>query len=299
MTSDLPNGVITASLTPMHEDFSVDHKRLISHCRWLLDQGSDGIALLGTTGEANSLSIKERMQILDAVVDAGISPFRLLVGTGCCAFPDSVELTRHALEYKVGGVLMLPPFYYKEVSDNGLFASFANIIERIGSDALRIYLYHFPKMSATPLSHNLIEELLKHYPSVVAGIKDSSGDWNNMRTMTDRFPGFRVYAGTEQFLLDILRIGGTGCISATTNVTIPLAARVYTMRDREIANELQQQLTKIRLDLQQYSFIPALKALTANRTGDEDWNFMRPPHLSMSRRERVNIVKLVAQTAEI
>ena len=215
-------GVMAASLTPMKDDLTIDHERLIAHCRWLLDNGCNAIAFMGTTGEANSLSVAERMIALDAVLEAGIAPELLMVGTGCCALPDTLALTRHAIAQGVGGMLMLPPFYYKGVSEEGVFAAFDAAIQRVGHDGLRIYLYHFPQMSGVPFSHALIERLLKKYPDVIAGIKDSSGDFENMRSMAAHFPGFDVFAGTERYLLDIMRAGGVGCISASANVTCPL-----------------------------------------------------------------------------
>ena len=287
--SEFPKGVAAAALTPMKADFSVDHERLVAHCRWLLDEGCNGIALMGTTGEANSLDAAERMALLEAVVEAGIAKHRLMVGTGCCSFPETVALTRHALELGVHNVLMLPPFYYKKVSDDGLFASFAHVIEQVGDDNLRLYLYHFPNMSSIPLSFGLIERLLERYPGVVAGIKDSSRDWQHSAAMIERFPGFRVYPGTEQFLLNALRAGGPGCISATTNVTGSLAARVYASRNAAGVDALQGHLTEMRLALQEYPAVPALKALIASYYGDEAWTHVRPPHLPLDSATRVSL----------
>ncbi|MBN1828180.1 MAG: dihydrodipicolinate synthase family protein, partial [Deltaproteobacteria bacterium] len=222
--SQLPDGVFAATLTPLTKDLSIDHYSLILHMKGLLANGCDGIGFMGTTGEATSFSVSERIKALEAVLGAGIAPRKLLVGTGCAAFSDAVALTFHAVRCGVGGVLVLPPFYYKGVSDEGLFRYYAEIIERTSDPGIRIYLYHFPKMTALPLSEQLIGRLLKAFPGIVAGIKDSGGDWNNMKLLTERFPGFRVYAGTERFLLDILQTGGPGCISATTNITSPMAA---------------------------------------------------------------------------
>ena len=185
------SGVLAAVLTPLNADLSPDLDRLLRHCRWLIDNGCDGLAVLGTTGEANSFSVDERIAILDGLAEAGIPGDRLLPGTGCCALTDSVSLTRRAVELGAAGVLMLPPFYYKDVSDAGLFATFAEIIERVGDSRLRIYLYHFPRMSAVPFSHALIEDLLKRYPDTVAGMKDSSGDLANMAGAARAFPRLR------------------------------------------------------------------------------------------------------------
>src|SRR5580765_8183905 len=202
-----PRGVLVPAVTPFHPDLSVDAERFVDHCRWLLAEGASGLAVFGTTSEANALSIGERTDLLERLIDAGIPAGVLLPGTGCCALPDTVTLTRHATQNGCFGVLMLPPFYYKGVSDDGLFASFAEVIERVGDARLRIYLYHIPPVSMVPISLALIERLLERYPGTIAGIKDSSGDWNNTRAMLERFQprGFDVFAGAESFLLATLR----------------------------------------------------------------------------------------------
>ncbi len=280
-----PEGVFAATLTPMNADLSVNHALLIDHCKWLLAHGVNGIAVSGTTGEANSLSVAEKMIMLDALIAGGIPANKLIVGTGCCAFPDAVALTRHALNHCVAGTLMLPPFYYKDVSDNGVFASYNEVIQRVGNESLRIYLYHFPKMGAVPLGLDLIQRLLARYPDQIAGIKDSSGDLSNMKAMVDTFPDFRVFAGTEAFLLDILRAGGVGCISASVNLTGFLAGRVFDHWQEEEADALQSHLTTIRHMLQEHPFIPMLKGLMTRYTEYADWQYMRPPHVLSSQNE--------------
>jgi 4-hydroxy-tetrahydrodipicolinate synthase len=278
----LPDGVFAAALTPLRSDFSIDHDAFAAHCRWLLASGCDGVAPMGTTGEANSFSVAERIEALDRLAASGIPLERLLIGTGCAAIPDTVVLTRHAIAHGVGGVLVLPPFYYKNVSDDGLFAAFDQVIQRVASNRLKLYLYHFPQMSGVPLSQALIGRLVERYPDTVVGMKDSSGDWNNMKTACERFPGFRVYAGTETLLLPILRTGGAGCISATTNVTCALAAEVYAKRATPQAESLQQRLSAAREAFEKFPAIAALKRLTAERTGHEAWRLPRPPHLVLA-----------------
>ncbi len=212
-------GVLSPVVTPFDSELRPDRERFVRHCRWLIDQGV-GLAVFGTNSEANSMSVAEKIALLDALIDAGLPPARMMPGTGCCAFTDSVELTRHALRRRCAGVLMLPPFYYKGVPDNGLFRSYAEIIERVGESDLRIYLYHIPPVSQVPISLALIERLLQAYPGTIAGIKDSSGDWSNTQAMLERFQPreFDVFAGSETFLLATLRGGGAGCITATGNV---------------------------------------------------------------------------------
>ena len=283
--SQLPCGVFAASLTPQNKDLRVNYKKLIEHCQWLLTHGCHGIAVLGTTGEANSFALKERMELLDVLVKASIPPNVMLVGTGCCALPDTVDLTKHAIDHGVGGVLVLPPFYYKNVSEDGVFQVFDQLIQQVGDEHLSIYLYHLPKMTGVPFSYSLIQRLIQNYPGTIVGMKDSSGDWNNMKLICEHFPDFKVYAGSEQFLLDILRIGGAGCITATTNVTCPLARKVFDNWESEEADTLQKQLTEIRLAIQQYPLIPALKSIMANSTNHEDWLYMRPPHVQLRNKD--------------
>src|SRR5512134_1499201 len=178
MSEQRIRGILSPVVTPFKADLGPDPERFIRHCRWLLSQNV-GLAVFGTNSEANSLSADERIELLDRLVGAGLDPARMMPGTGCCALPDTVRLTAHAMKAGCAGVLMLPPFYYKGVSDEGLFRSFAEVIERVGDRRLRVYLYHIPPVAQVPITLGLIERLLKAYPDTVAGIKDSSGDWNN------------------------------------------------------------------------------------------------------------------------
>lgn len=274
----LPAGVFAASLTAFRADGQVDRARTLAHARWLLDHGCDGLAPLGTTGEANSLSVPERLDLVEALVDGGLPPERLLVGTGCCALPDTVALTRQAVARGVGGVLVLPPFYYKQVTDEGLFAYFAALIDQVGDARLRLYLYHFPQMTGVPFSPRLVERLHTAWPEVVVGMKDSSGDFASMQAVCAALPGFRLYAGTERLLLDVLRAGGAGCISATTNLTCRLAAQVFaTWKSDATPDALQGSLAKVRQIIEVHPMIPALKHLLAAGRDEAVWRHLRPP----------------------
>lgn len=281
MTStQLVGGVFAASLTPMTPTGAPDHAMAVGHCRWLLDNGCDGLAPLGTTGEANSQSLADRMALIKAIAAAGIPSSRVVVGTGGCALGDTVALTRCAVDAGYPNALVLPPFYYKGVSDDGLFAYYAALIERVGDPGFRLYLYHFPQMSTVPLSPDLIGRLRDAFGDVVAGLKDSSGDWSYTENLLDTFPGFRVFSGTEQFLSDNLAAGGAGCISATVNVTAPLAARVLRAEPAE-RERLQRELTAIRLVLQGFPTIPALKRILEWHTGNPAWRHVLPPLLAL------------------
>lgn len=283
--TNLPDGVFAASVTPLKKDFSIDHEALLNHCKWLLANGNNGICFMGTTGEANSFSLQERMNALDYLIEKGMDPQKLLVGTGCCALPDTIALTKHAVSKKVGGVLMLPPFYYKGLTDDGLTHYFKLVIEGVSNPDLKIYLYHFPKMTGVPFTVSFVRNLVKLYPDTVVGMKDSSGDWNNMETICREIPGFKLYAGTEKYFLDVIKAKGAGVISATTNLTGSLAAEVYAHRNDNNVDELQTQLTAARLAFEGASFISSVKHVLAHRTQNLDWLNIRPPNSNLTQQQ--------------
>lgn len=283
------SGVFSPVVTPFKVDLGADAGRLIRQCRWLLSQNC-GLAVFGTNSEANSLSIGEKIDLLDALADGGIDTSRMMPGTGACAIPDTVRLTAHAVKRGCAGVLMLPPFYYKGVSDDGLFGSFAEVIERVGDARLRIYLYHIPPVAQVPITLTLIERLLKAYPDTVVGIKDSSGDWSNTEAMLKAFPGFAVFAGSESFLLATMRGGGAGCISATANIN-PAAIAALQANWRSPAAEAQQAgLDEIRGVTQKYPMIPALKQAVAHFSGDAEWARVRPPLVELTADQKAGLI---------
>jgi len=294
-----PKGVLAAVLTPMHEDLRPDHEAFAAHCHRLLATGCHGLSVFGTTGEANSLSVNERLAALEALVEKGVPMETLLPGTGSCALTDTVRLSRAALEAGATGVLVLPPFYYKDVGDDGLFRFFAEVVERVGEEGLRLYLYHIPQLTGVELGLPLISRLIDAYPGVVVGTKDSSGDRMRIMTLCREFPGFSVFAGTETLLLETLRDGGQGCISATVNVTSRLARQVYDAhasgKDNE-AEALQERLTQLRASIEAYPVIPALKQLMARLTGDKQWRNIRPPLSSLDERDARDLFSNVPLT---
>src|SRR2546425_3734032 len=260
------SGVLAPVLTPFRPDLSPDPGRFARHCRWLLSHGCAGLAVFGTTSEANSLSLEEREALLEHLLGTGIDPGKLLPGTGCCALTDTVRLTSAAVRAGCAGVLMLPPFYYKTVSEDGLFRSFAEVIERVGDSRLRVYLYHIPPVAQVGFTLKLVERLVATYPGTVAGMKDSSGDWNNTKAMLDAFAqsGFDVFAGSEKFLLANLRNGGAGCITATGNVNAAAIDRLFREWRTPRAEQLQEELNAVRGAIEKHPVIPALKAIVAN-----------------------------------
>jgi 4-hydroxy-tetrahydrodipicolinate synthase len=284
-----PHGVFCAALTPLTQDLAPDHALFAEHCRRLLDEGCDGVALLGTTGEANSFSTGERQAMLEAVVAAGIEPHRLLPGTGVAALTETVALTRHALSLGVTTVVMLPPFYYKGVTEDGLFASYAEVVERVADPRLRVVLYHIPLFSAVPISFPLIERLRARYPGTFTGIKDSGGDLAHMEALVERFPGLAVLAGADPLMLPLLRKGGAGCITATSNLVAGDLAFIFRhfkdlARTAEV-DAAQARVVAARDHASRFAQVASLKAMLAERLGNEGWRRMRPPLLPLSAEE--------------
>lgn len=284
-------------ITPFTDTLMPDIERFVAHSRWLLENDV-GLAVFGTNSEANSLSVEEKNHLLDVLIEAGIPASRMMPGTGACALSDAVTQTRHAVAKGIEGVLMLPPFYYKGVSDEGLFRYYSEVIERVGDEHLRIYLYHIPPVSQVPLSLALIERLFKTYPKNIVGVKDSSGDWANTQAMIDNFSadGFHVYAGSELFLLQTLRAGGAGCISATANVNPkPIAELAKTWQATD-ADERQTALTHTRKIFERFPMISALKAVTARYSGYEQWAYLRPPLVELNEQQRGELFALLDES---
>jgi 4-hydroxy-tetrahydrodipicolinate synthase len=292
------HGVYCAAATPVDAGGAIDRQRFQKHVRTLIADGCNGIALLGTTGEANSFSIAERRGLLEAALEAGIAPAQLMPGSGLCAAPDTIELTRHALSLGVTKVVMLPPFYYKQPSDDGLYAAYARIIDSIGDARLKIVLYHIPQMSAVPLSHALIARLIKAFPDTVVGIKDSSGDIGNMLAMVKAFPGFAVFAGADPLMKPLLEAGGAGCITATSNlIGKELATVFHNFADPARASDVeaaQARIVALRNISNTFVQIPTVKALIAGRYKDDTWTNVRPPLVALNAGQRNTIDAAVA-----
>ncbi|HEY7550270.1 MAG TPA: dihydrodipicolinate synthase family protein [Hyphomicrobiaceae bacterium] len=288
-------GVIAPVLTPFGEDGSPDGERFTEHARWLLATGCTALAPFGTTSEANSLGLDERMELLEELVDDGIDPARLMPGTGTCSLSDSIVLTQHALDLGCGGVLMLPPFYYKGPSEDGLHRYFAEVIEGVGDDKLKVYLYHIPPMAQVGFSLPLIGRLTREFPDTVVGLKDSSGDWSNTAAILAEYPQLEVFPGSEVFLLDGLKNGAAGCISATCNVSATAIRQVYDSWKTPDAEGLQAGITAIRKAIQAYPMIPALKALIAHYRGDPGWAKVRAPFVPLPAADSEKAVRTLAE----
>jgi 4-hydroxy-tetrahydrodipicolinate synthase len=237
------------------------------------------------------------VSLLDALIAARIDPSRMMPGTGCCSISETVELTAHAVKHGCAGVLMLPPFYYKDVSEEGLYRYFSEVVQRVGDARLRIYLYHIPPVAIVGITPKLVERLLKAYPNAIAGMKDSSGDWNNTKTFLDAFAetarpartGFDMFVGSESFLLANMRNGGAGTISATANVNPAAIRELYTVASAVSADvDLEPQQARLNVVRDVFSsrkfpsLIAALKQAIAISANDPEWARVQPPLIELT-----------------
>ncbi len=277
MPANTLKGVIAAVLTPFREDLSVDTERFVAFCKQLLEEGCHALTVFGTTGEASSLSLEERLEMLDALAEAGVPGDRLLVGSGCCALPDTVRLSRAAVDHGAAGIMLLPPFYFKDISDEGLYVSTVETIQRVGDARLRVYLYHIPPIAQVGWSPALVERLMADFPGTVVGLKDSSYDFNYSRDLLRRYPGFGVFVGDEIHLREALEMGGAGTITALANINAGDLRRLYDGWGGDRSEALNDVVCAMRRTADRYPLIGAMKAVLAQRTGDPAWLRVRPP----------------------
>ncbi|MBT8110300.1 MAG: dihydrodipicolinate synthase family protein [Gammaproteobacteria bacterium] len=276
-------GVIAPILTPFNQDHSVATDLYVAHAKWLFEQGCAGIAPFGTTGEALSVGIDERIAAIRALIDGGIDPARMIPGTGLSNVADTARLSRACLDMACAAVLTLPPFYYKGVTEDGLYEYFRLLIATIGSDA-KILLYHIPPIAIVGVPPALAAHLRRDFPEQIVGIKDSSNDWENTRALLE-IDGLTVYPGSELRLVDALGLGAPGCITATANINAGAIARVvdlYDQGDVSSAQKLHETVKRFRKLVQEYAPIPAQKYLLALATGDPRWANVRAPLMALS-----------------
>ncbi len=280
------SGVIAAIATPVDETGAPDLRRAINLARYLLDNGCDGLNVLGTTGEATSFSVDERKGVMDAYKANGLPMYRLMVGTGAASVTDAVALTRHAADLGFGGALVLPPFYYKGVPDDGLVAYVETLVKATEQKPIPIYLYHFPAMSGLPWHVALIRRLLDSSSSRIAGLKDSSGDMAYARSAAAISKNFAVFPSTEACLLEARRGDFAGCISATANLNADLCARAWSEGD---TTALDAAVT-IRKLFDGKPLVPGVKALLAHIHGEPGLSRVRPPLAPFSAADRASVI---------
>ena len=282
----MEKAVYSAVLTPFKKDLTIDAKLFISHCEFLL-KNNINLAPLGTTGEANSISISEKLDLIKTIANSDLQKEKIIIGTGNTSFVDAAVLTKTAIENKIYSVLLLPPFYYKNVSDEGVYQYYKEIINTVKSTSLRIFLYNIPQVSGVTISIDLVNRLKKEFSDTITGIKDSSGNFENTKKYKE-IKNFIVYPGSEKFLYDGLHIGCSGCISATTNVNIE-AAKLINSSDKSEGESINKKIKAVRDVFEKYPVIPALKATKIKE--DSNWSNIRPPLVALTERQRSNLAK--------
>lgn len=285
------------AITPFDAEGGLDTGRFVAHATWLLDSGAHGLAPFGTTSEANSLTLAERKGGLEALIDAGIAPERMIPGTGCCSVGETVELSAHATALGCRGVLMLPPFYYKGVPEDGVADAYSRTIERVGPD-LRVYLYHIPQMSGVPITLSLIGRLIERFGGQIAGLKDSSGDWSNTAAVIAAYPGIDTYSASESLIPENAAAGGAGCISASSNVNPRgIRALIDALGTSAEAGCLAQ-VSGVRTIFEGLPLIPAIKAAVALQTGDPAFANVRPPFTALAASHAAKVEEAVRLSGE-
>ncbi|MCW5663321.1 MAG: dihydrodipicolinate synthase family protein [Piscinibacter sp.] len=275
-------GIWPALLTPLQDDLSIDHVRFAAHARALLQAGCGGVTPFGTTGEGPSFSVAERIAAVDALVAGGVPGANILVSTSCAALPDTLALTRHALAVGAWGVLMLPPFFLKGVTDQGIVDAYAWVLDRSGDAGvdprLRVMLYHIPQVAGLGLSHAVIAELLRRYPDSIVGIKDSAGDRAHALALADAFmPGLTVHVGHEPDLPALGRRGSTGAVSGLANFMPRTVRRLVLQPDGAQTPAALARIERLLRVLGGYALIPALKGVMAALHDDAAWLRVRAP----------------------
>jgi 4-hydroxy-tetrahydrodipicolinate synthase len=279
-------GIFAAAATPLKADYTIDEDKLVDHCRWLLDEGGcDGINLLGTTGEATSFSVEQRIAAMRAIAGSGLRMDRFMVGTGAAALDDAVELTRTASDFGFAGALLLPPFYYKGIREEALEFYVTTIIKRACGRDLGLYLYHIPQMSGVSYSVRVLKSLLVRFPDIIAGVKDSSGDLQHAQILTEQLPSLSIFPGSEATLARAPNVRFAGCISGTTNVTGAIVSRGWQMRGKESGAKILQAALEIRTAIETFPLIPAVKWLLADVQKEDGWRRVHPPLSGLSDAE--------------
>ncbi|HEY3918188.1 MAG TPA: dihydrodipicolinate synthase family protein [Stellaceae bacterium] len=289
--TDLPRGALAALVTPLDDALEPEAETLIAHGRWLLAHGCGGLVLLATAGEANSLSLGQRLRLIEAAARGGLPMARLIVGGGACALDEAVTATKAIVAAGAAGVLVLPPFYYRDASEDGLFRFYAALIERVGEPRLRIVLHHRPQASGAAITDALTERLKTAFGAIIAGVQNGAGDWPTTKALLERFPDLAIFSGTERFLLETLRAGGRGCISATLNLTAPLAGTIATAWQSGEADMLQARLSAIRQVFDGFSTPAVQKEMLVRLSGKPHWRNLLPPLLPLAAPQTAELIR--------
>ncbi len=300
-------GIFSAALTPLNEDYSINTHLFYLHCKRLLTQGLDGLGVFGTTGEANAFNIDEKIDSIEYLINSNISSDILIPGTGQCSITDTINFTKRCSELKVKAVLVLPAFFYKGVSDEGVIEYYKRIIEEVGDNNLHYILYHIPQTSGVSITFDVIDKLLKLYPNNVVGMKDSSGDLDNMLKITKFFSGFSLFSGSDSLALKVMKHGGAGAITASSNISGKLLSFIINNYKKESSiknfQELQLLQEHIRHTLFSQEPISVLKGYMAVRYDKQEWNRLNPPLHKIdnphSNKVIINLLELIKKIDEL
>lgn len=300
-------GVFSATLTPINQDYSINTELFLSHCQWLLLQGIDGLGIFGTTGEASAFNTDEKISVLEFLISNNINSNKLMPGVGQCSVRDTVKFTKKCADFKVRAVLVLPAFFYKGVSNEGVIEYYKRIVNEVGDNNLHYVLYHIPQISGVHISLDIIEKLIKLYPDNIVGIKDSSGNLDNMLKITKYFNNFSLFSGSDSLALKVCKRGGAGAITATSNISARLLSYIVNnfKQESSIANfqELQKLQEKIRETLFTHEPISILKALMSIKNKKTEWNRINPPlHViknPQSSKAVIHLIELLKKMDEL
>lgn len=277
------DGIWPALMTPLDAQLNIDHAKMAAHALALIKGGCGGVTAFGTTGEGPSFSMQERREALDQLLARGVPAERIIVSTSCAALPETLALTRHAIERGVHGCLMLPPFFFKGVSDEGVIACYTQVMEALPASGWRMYLYHIPQVTGVGLSHHVISTLLTRYPDVIVGIKDSAGERAHSSGLAQAYmPGITVYVGNEPDLPTMGQLGSTGAISGLANFLPRTVRRMIKEHNGPQITDDSQTIARVLDTVRPHSLMPALKCIMGIVSGDDSWQRVRAPLVALT-----------------
>jgi 4-hydroxy-tetrahydrodipicolinate synthase len=276
-------GIWPAMLTPLDEALNIDHAKLVAHAQSLLKAGCGGVTIFGTTGEGPSFSLSERKEALEQLIARGFPADRIMVSTSCAALIETTELTQHAVDLGVHGCLVLPPFFFKGVSDEGIVNGYAQVIDSVNRNNWRLYLYHIPQVIGVSLTHEVIRQLVSRYPKIIVGIKDSACDRAHSEGLAKAFmPPLTVYVGYEPDLTTMGPLGSSGAISGLANFMPRVVHRMVLSSTAPQTAQDAKRIDGMLQLLKPHSLMPALKGVMAALNHDASWLRVRPPLVAMS-----------------
>lgn len=282
-------GVIAAAATPITQNLEPDLPRFVALCRRLLDNGCDALNICGTTGEATSLTVAQRIAVMDAAA-ADLPLDRLMVGTGAASLGDAIALTKHAAERGFAAALVIPPFYYKQVPDEGIVSLFASLVTATSQKPVPLYLYNLPALSGVPYTPSMVKRLMAEFGDRIAGLKDSSGNLDYAREIVALSPDLRVFPSNEAILLKARAGEFAGCISASANVNSEYCGRAFHTGDEKAL----EAANKIRALVSRKALIPSVKAVLALKMNDPAFEAVLPPLMTLSAADKAELIRDVS-----